>query len=326
LNACRRAVLAVGVALFLATAALAGEPIELSARYVPLHPEEPSVTSTGRLSYRGGIELTSPDKRFGGWSALMVSPDGERLIAVSDVGRWVSARVRYGADGRLVGLADALIGELHDREGNPLRGRDADAEAVTRFGERLIVAFERNPRIEAYAIGDWREPFPGPARRYTFPRDLREAPPNGGIEALTALPGNRLLAIAEEYEVGEGLARAWLYSSGRWDPLTYAWTGKYRVSDATLLPNNDILVLERRFTWVGGFATRIVRLPLADVRPGATLQGEEIAIIDPPLTTENFEGIAARRTTAGETLVYLISDNNFLFIQRTLLLMFALRY
>ena len=35
-------------------------------------------------------------------------------------------------------------------------------------------------------------------------------------------------------------------------------------------------------------------------------------------------GIAARRNGAGETLVYMVSDNNFNGVQRTLLLMFAL--
>jgi len=36
------------------------------------------------------------------------------------------------------------------------------------------------------------------------------------------------------------------------------------------------------------------------------------------------EGVAARRGPDGETLVYLISDDNFHILQRTLLLMFAL--
>ena len=39
---------------------------------------------------------------------------------------------------------------------------------------------------------------------------------------------------------------------------------------------------------------------------------------------DNFEGIAARRGAAGESLIYLVSDDNFSDKQRTLLLMFAL--
>ncbi|MBT3627577.1 MAG: esterase-like activity of phytase family protein, partial [Rhodospirillaceae bacterium] len=45
----------------------------------------------------------------------------------------------------------------------------------------------------------------------------------------------------------------------------------------------------------------------------------------PPLTVDNMEGIAVRRDGAGHTLVYLVSDDNFSVLQRTLLLMFELK-
>jgi hypothetical protein len=38
---------------------------------------------------------------------------------------------------------------------------------------------------------------------------------------------------------------------------------------------------------------------------------------------DNMEGMAVHRTTNGETIVTLISDDNFSFIQRNLLLQFA---
>ena len=38
---------------------------------------------------------------------------------------------------------------------------------------------------------------------------------------------------------------------------------------------------------------------------------------------DNMEGMAVHRTTNGETFVTLISDDNFSFIQRNLLLQFA---
>jgi hypothetical protein len=39
---------------------------------------------------------------------------------------------------------------------------------------------------------------------------------------------------------------------------------------------------------------------------------------------DNFEGIAARRGSDGGVLLYLVSDDNFLGLQRTLLLQFSL--
>jgi len=50
----------------------------------------------------------------------------------------------------------------------------------------------------------------------------------------------------------------------------------------------------------------------------------ELATLAGPMTVDNFEGIATRRGPKGETLIYLVSDDNFRSGQRTLLLMFAL--
>ena len=40
--------------------------------------------------------------------------------------------------------------------------------------------------------------------------------------------------------------------------------------------------------------------------------------------SDNFEGIAVRRTGDSETMIYIISDDNFRDLQRNLLLMFSL--
>ena len=59
-------------------------------------------------------------------------------------------------------------------------------------------------------------------------------------------------------------------------------------------------------------------------RADILIDGETIAELRPPLTMDNFEGIEARRGPRGETLVYLVSDDNFNAEQRTLLMMFEL--
>ena len=71
-------------------------------------------------------------------------------------------------------------------------------------------------------------------------------------------------------------------------------------------------------------AVRLRRISARTIVPGARLEGEAIAVLSPPLTVDNLEGVAARRTAAGETLIYLVSDDNFNPLQRSLLLMFAL--
>jgi hypothetical protein len=60
------------------------------------------------------------------------------------------------------------------------------------------------------------------------------------------------------------------------------------------------------------------------VGAGARVQGRELARLAWPALQENFEGIAVRPGADGRVLLYLISDDNFLPIQRTLLLQFSL--
>jgi hypothetical protein len=75
---------------------------------------------------------------------------------------------------------------------------------------------------------------------------------------------------------------------------------------------------------LSGFTTRVVALDVAEVRPGATLAGQELARLGRPAISDNFEGIAARRAADGRTLLYLVSDDNFQPLQQTLLLQFSL--
>jgi hypothetical protein len=53
------------------------------------------------------------------------------------------------------------------------------------------------------------------------------------------------------------------------------------------------------------------------------LAGEELLRLDPPLPSDNYEGLAVLRHE-GRTLVAMVSDNNENRLQRTLLLLFEL--
>jgi hypothetical protein len=73
-----------------------------------------------------------------------------------------------------------------------------------------------------------------------------------------------------------------------------------------------------------GVRSRVVFVPAKTIRPGAVLRGEELAQIVPPVSVDNMEGIAARKGENGETILYIVSDNNFNRLQRTLLMVFEL--
>ena len=81
----------------------------------------------------------------------------------------------------------------------------------------------------------------------------------------------------------------------------------------------------RHFSVLGGARVRLERVPAGAIRAGAVLQGALVARFERPLTVDNFEGVAAVQGEGGETLVYILSDDNFNFLQRTLLLLFRLQ-
>jgi hypothetical protein len=56
---------------------------------------------------------------------------------------------------------------------------------------------------------------------------------------------------------------------------------------------------------------------------GAILNGREIAHLEAPITTDNMEGLSVTREN-GRIVVWIASDDNYMGIQRTLLLKFAL--
>ena len=82
--------------------------------------------------------------------------------------------------------------------------------------------------------------------------------------------------------------------------------------------------MSRRFSPARGVAMRIRRVPLSALQPGALVDGKIMIEADMGYQVDNMEGIAVHRNAAGETIITLVSDDNFSVIQRNLLLQFAL--
>lgn len=311
----------MSIGALLVAGLLAGaEPLSVTAVSVPLDASAPDLRTVGRLRYRGGLQLTSPDPRFGGLSGLHVSDDGSWL-AITDEGCWVRGRLLYH-DGRLVGVAGDSIGTLRDPGGSPLvdkRDQDAEELLVLDSGER-IVSFERRHRILAYSAGDVA--FAAPSL-VAPPPDLETAPENGGLESLAALPDGRMLLLSERLHVAGGV-RGWLGTPGAWHPFAVRVEGILRPAGAAALPDGDVVVLLRGFAPLTGTVVQVRRLPRARLENGTSLDGVRLAELRAPLTVDNFEAVAVRPGPRGETLLYLLSDDNFNPLQRTLLMVFEL--
>lgn len=298
--------------------------IEITASPLPLNRGDQLQVQVGRLRYRGGLELRSNNIRFGGLSGLHVTGNGDKLIAMSDNGRWVRATLQYDAQGDLSGIGDAVMKAIKPAEGYKLQGNWRDAESIAPDGnDGFFVSFERQHRIWHYRTppGDPIDAVPVPLKG---PDDIEQQPNNGGIEAMARLCDRRLLAISEMGTSEDGSAKAWVFDGKQWKKLNYAVTGSFHPTGATVLPDCNVAVLERSFTIPEGVRARVMFIQAKAVRPGATLRGEELAYFAAPLSVDNMEGIAARRGKNDETLLYLVSDDNFSGFQRTLLMMFEL--
>ena len=118
-------------------------------------------------------------------------------------------------------------------------------------------------------------------RPIEVPAAFRSLPNNGSIEALAFVPrgrplGGTLIAIAERGRDREGNHLAFLIGGPRPGEFTIRRKNDYDVSDAALLPGGDLLLLERKFGWTTGLYIRIRRIALAELRPGALLDGPAV--------------------------------------------------
>lgn len=305
-----------------------GSALPLESRSLVLNPEDRAQQRVGRLVWRGGLALSSPASAFGGLSDLLLDGTGTRLAAISDNGRWLTATLTYDAAGHLSGIEGARLGHLKGDDGAPLsRGRDRDAEALARFPDgSLVVGYERNHRFRRLPA---QNSFAARPRPFPAPRALAGAALNAGVEALVALNDGRLLAFTEGQRYGDNTA-AYLWEgegggSGNWARLALKPSGLFQPTGATLLPDGDVLLLERRFTLLGGLGIRLSRIPLETIQAGAVLESAEIAELRPPLTLDNFEGVAVHQTAAGAIRLTLLADDNFNALQRSLIVQFDLQ-
>ena len=301
----------------------------LSVRALPLNPEDKAQQRVGALIWRGGLVVTADDRDFGGLSDLAIDPGGREVLAVSDSGRWLSATLSYDGAGHLSGITAQRFGHLRGIDGAPLQGkRRQDAEALTRLpdGGGLVVGYERDHRIRLFPAG---KDLAGRPQALAAPPRLSAAALNSGVEALVALVDGRLLAFTESQAAtaanGTENYAVYLWEQGKgWAELALKPVGLFRPTGAALLPGGDVLLLERRFTLLGGVGIRLRQIPAAALTPGAVLTGTEIAELRLPLTVDNFEGLAVHRTPEGATRLTLLSDDNFSVLQRTLIVQFEL--
>lgn len=136
--------------------------------------------------------------------------------------------------------------------------------------------------------------------------------------------GGTLIAISERGLDNAGNLRAFLIGGPAPGTFAIKRIEQFDISDAALLPSGDLLILERSLSWPEGLLVQIRRIQIGDVKPGAVVDGPAIFKADLRFEIDNMEGLAVHQSPAGETVLTLISDDNFSALQRTELLQFTL--
>ncbi|WP_081853037.1 esterase-like activity of phytase family protein [Bosea sp. 117] len=310
----------------MAAAADARAPVPVSVTARPIARFAPgTATRYGNLDFRGGLVLTSSFRAFGGLSGLALDAKGERFLAVSDKGWWFSGRIE-AEDDRPLALDKVVAAPMRDRDGRTLatQGR-GDVEALTRTADGYAVGIERAQEIWSFAGPD---PLTARGRRLPGSEALQALASNQGPEALLAIPLGTparpsLVVIGERSPASDDVLPGYIFAPEPAGTFTLTRSSEFNATDMALAPDGYVYLLERRFVWYSGVALRIRRFPLAEIRPGATIAGEVMIEIGNNAEIDNMEALAIHRNAAGETILTLMSDDNFSTLQRTLLLRFA---
>jgi len=286
----------------------------------------------GRLTWRGGLELSSDHAEFGGYSGIALTDHGHQLFAVSDIGTWLRAKLVY-KKGQLTGMTKTRIGPLRARNGKSLRKKKwADAEDISLWTTKnhtyALISFERKHRIGRFPID--KTGLLKPVSYLKLPKGVFKTTRNKGLESLTILTDKAnkgtVLTFLERRRDKKGNHKGWLIRNKKSWPIRLKSHNGFDISGLTTLANGNVLVLERFFSIFSGVQMRIREIRHQDIKKRAVLDGEILISSTMRYNIDNMEGISSHVNEAGETIISVMSDNNFnkSGLQRTVFLQFKL--
>ncbi|WP_303366310.1 esterase-like activity of phytase family protein [Paracoccus sp. (in: a-proteobacteria)] len=261
------------------------------------------------------------DPDFGGYSAVEISEDGDQITALSDRGTLRWGRIERDTAGRIRGVETLGQTRLRDSKGQPLKpGWQGDSEGLAIAPDgTLWVSFEGLNRIAGYITPA------SPARRIPSPPAFADLIPNASLESLAMEPNGCLLTMPEDSGSRDTAFPIWRWcddgEDGAWDqPWSIPRDGDWLVAGSDFGPDGRFYILERRFLGIRGFSSRVRRFDFGPKGPGQP----ETVLETRPLHYDNLEGISVWQDDLGIRLT-MISDDNFLFIQRTEIVEYRIR-
>ncbi len=292
---------------------------KIALKELRFDPDNPRINRIGHLRFLKAWELDSNNQDFGGLSALTTLSDG-RFIAISDAGTVIGFGLTNDehADHPFIAPLPESYGP-----GKTFRDRDTEGLAYDPATGQFWVSYEGHHLIRRFA--------PAFARADGLSRqaDMQKWPKNGGAETIMRFPDGRFAIFSENADQPGGGYQALMFSGDPVEPGTsvfrfgYRPPEGYKPTDAKILPDGRMLILNRRIGFPEGFSATLSILDPAMIAEGVTVDSTPIAVIKSPLLVDNMEGLAITQEN-GQTIIWMVSDNNFSIWQRTLLMKFAL--
>lgn len=249
---------------------------------------------------------SQPETWFGGFSGAEVSDHGRQISLITDKGRLISATmIRENGVLRAMQLRSQTA--LTDVNGTELidDGSDAEGLAIDQSG-RAFVSFEREHRVAELNLLSGRvvPSMPNP--------DFANLQENSGLEALAVHPDGTLYTLPERSGASKAPFPVFAYAKGTWRIAHHIpRRGPFLPVGADFDDGGAFYLLERAASPLG-FRTRIRRFDFA-----APSLGERTLLTTGPGRFDNLEALSIWHNNAGQTFLTLISDDNFLSIQRT---------
>jgi hypothetical protein len=283
----------------------------------------------GRLEFLGGLEMTTADGALGAWSSIRIRPDQAHFVGVLDTGDWITGKIMRDGGGRLSGVQDLKISPMLDKNGRPNAKKWLmDSESLALRKGEVLVGFEGRHRVDVY-------PDPG----FETSKPMRSLPKlipdaklvgNKSLETTVVAPANGPLAgspviVSEESLNKEGNMYAAVLEGPRKGIFFVKRHEPFDITDGTFLPDGDLLLLERSFGLLQGIGMRMRLVHADDIKPGATVDGEELIKAGIGTQIDNMEGVDSFLAPDGSVHLILVSDDNHSLLQRNLMLEFRLK-
>lgn len=237
---------------------------------------------------------------FGGYSGLIIDPNGTGFIAGSDRQHYVTGTLTRGASGRITAATDITRWPVRTSSSSDVTRFQGDLEGLTRMADgRIGLAFENFARIQ---ILDAPGEIPRGVHKWDVFEDIFG---NELFEAIATLSDDTLLALFQRGDT-PGQTPAYRYDGTDFTgPFPFPVTSGFDISGADLAPDGCLYILERHYGIFTGFQFQLIRMDADNWDAPRTL-----IYRSKPMQLGNAEGVSMWMR-GDQMMATIITDDGF---------------